>query len=49
MWCHLPMTGTYNCAALPNAGGTDVVIIASGYTVVVSSGVSFSFTTRACR
>lgn len=39
-----PLTGTtYNCAALPNANDTDVIIIAGGYTVQVSSAVSFSY------
>ena len=39
-----PLSGnTYTCASLPNSADTDVVIIASGYTVVVNSSVSFSY------
>lgn len=39
-----PLSGnTYTCTSLPNSADTDVVIIASGYTVVVNSSVSFSY------
>lgn len=33
---------TYTCATLPSAAGTEVFVIADGYTVVVTSNVSFS-------
>lgn len=39
-----PLNGsTYTCASLPNSADTDAVIIASGYTVVVTSSVAFSY------
>jgi MSHA biogenesis protein MshQ len=33
----------YTCGSLPNSTGTDVIIVADGYTVVVTSAIVFSF------
>jgi MSHA biogenesis protein MshQ len=39
-----PLTGTtYNCTSLPNSNDTDLIIIASGYTVVTASSFSPSY------
>jgi len=39
-----PLTGTtYTCTNLPNSIDTDIVIIASGYTVIVNAPVSFTY------
>jgi MSHA biogenesis protein MshQ len=39
-----PLSGsTYTCSSLPNSADTDVIVIASGYTVVVNSAVAFTY------